>query len=117
LDFRRGNLVAYDQACKDTQRKLASIDKLRAAVNIKQDKVDVAIEELAECKKEETVTRELFKASSDAVKDELKRMETDRILQMQSLLARFAHSQLSVSRDLLSLWTGLVNSPLSQPSL
>jgi hypothetical protein len=110
-------LVAYDHACKATQKKLASIDKLRSTVNIKQDKVDVAIEELAECKKEETVTREIFKASSDAVKDEIKRIDSDRILHMQSILAQFAHSQLSISRDLLSLWTGLINSPISNPNL
>lgn len=44
---RLSTLYSYEDACKNTQKKLETLEKLRTSTSINQEKVDHAIDELA----------------------------------------------------------------------
>ena len=48
LNNRLDALQDYDQACKNTMKKLSQMDRMRNSTNLKQDKVDAALEELTQ---------------------------------------------------------------------
>ena len=48
LNHRLQILYDYDQSCKSTQKRITNIERLKSSSNIRQDKVEIALEELAE---------------------------------------------------------------------
>jgi hypothetical protein len=48
LESRISALNNYETSCKATQKKVVAIEKLKSSSNIKQDKVEAALDELTE---------------------------------------------------------------------
>ncbi|KAJ3106837.1 Vacuolar protein sorting-associated protein 17 [Phlyctochytrium planicorne] len=95
LNNRANALVDYDAACKATAKKLQTIEKLKASSSIRQDKVELALEELSEAKHNESVSRELVKKLGENVKYEYqlysKRHQEDLTQQLDEYVARQLH--------------------------
>lgn len=46
LNYRFDTLVFYDYSCKNTRKKVNQLEKMRTSTQIKQEKVDLLIEDL-----------------------------------------------------------------------
>eukprot|EP00842_Homolaphlyctis_polyrhiza_P002466 jgi/Hompol1/321/HPOL_003959-RA len=70
MNYRMEALAEYDASCKVTQRKVQAIERLRMSSSIRQDKVDAALDDLAETKRVEAECRDTFKRLSDMLRKE-----------------------------------------------
>lgn len=86
LDYRRVLLQTYENSCKSTQKRIVAMERLRTARTIQQEKVDLAVEDMATVKKEEQEAREAFKSCSEVLRSEvamyrgLRNTNTERVL-------------------------------------
>ena len=46
MDFRIQALQSYESSCKTTQKKVQVLERLKSSSTIKQEKVDVALDDL-----------------------------------------------------------------------
>ncbi|KAJ3321420.1 hypothetical protein HDV06_004405 [Boothiomyces sp. JEL0866] len=70
LEYRLTLLENYEYCCKATQKKVVQMEKLKQQKQIKQEKVDAHLEELAQIKKQENEAKILFKDCSTFLKEE-----------------------------------------------
>ncbi|KAL2914569.1 hypothetical protein HK105_205920 [Polyrhizophydium stewartii] len=107
LDSRTGALTSYEAACKATQKKVQTIERLRASSSIRQDKVDAALDELAEAKRVEADCRETFKHASDELRKEFDRHRAERADDMEAMLDEYVRRQIDANRQLLAFWRAI----------
>ncbi|KAI8929173.1 hypothetical protein BC831DRAFT_444980 [Entophlyctis helioformis] len=104
LDHRLASLEAYEASCKATSKKVQMIDRLRSSGSIRQDKVDAALEELAESKRVESECRETFKKLSESLRKDYERYRGERTQDAMEVLDGYARQQLDMHKQLLNLW-------------
>ncbi|KAH6565528.1 hypothetical protein BASA50_003623 [Batrachochytrium salamandrivorans] len=104
LNNRLKSLVSYEGSCKNTQKKMQAIERLRTSSSIRQDKVDTALEDLADAKRTESDCRETFKHVSDSLRKEYGRHRVERTNDLCGILDDYVRQQLEVSKQQLSFW-------------
>ncbi|KAI9362461.1 hypothetical protein DFJ73DRAFT_812475 [Zopfochytrium polystomum] len=102
LDSRLEKLSDYDQACKNTQKKLQSIEKLRASTNIRQDKVEAALDELKEAKRAEGELRDGLKQMSEVLRLEYESFTATQNEELQRDISNYVTQQLHFDLQILS---------------
>lgn len=95
LDYRLGMLQEYEFACKSTQKKLISMEKLRSYKNIDQQRVDEVLEELTVLKRKEQECRDQFKERSERLKKEYKLADERRELEIGLILDGYVANQIN----------------------
>ncbi|KAJ3329095.1 hypothetical protein HDU91_003933, partial [Kappamyces sp. JEL0680] len=103
LDFRITVLQDYEDACKNTQKRLVSMDQLRASRNIKQEKVDAALEEMTVVKRVEQDTREVFRNTSDSLRQELAAYDERQESHLDGLVDEYVRKQIESCESLIGL--------------
>ncbi|KAJ3333609.1 Vacuolar protein sorting-associated protein 17 [Blyttiomyces sp. JEL0837] len=101
LDYRLNLLTEYDTCCKTTQKKVQAIEKLKASSSIRQDKVEVALEELKEAKTAEGEKRDALKQVSDTVRSEYTSFSRSQGTELQVILNDYVKRQLLHSKQMM----------------
>ncbi|EGF81589.1 hypothetical protein BATDEDRAFT_87677 [Batrachochytrium dendrobatidis JAM81] len=104
LNHRSSALVSYEASCKNTQKKMQAMERLRTSSSIRQDKVDAALDELADAKRTESDCRDTFKRLSDSLRKEYTRHISERATDLSSILDDYVQHQLDFSKQLLTYW-------------
>ncbi|KAI8913280.1 Vps5 C terminal like-domain-containing protein [Gorgonomyces haynaldii] len=102
LDHRSFCLESYDQACKHTMKKLQQMDRMRGSSSIKQEKVDLALEELTQSKRVEQEAKEQFKKASDVTRLELERYRQEKSHDLERMMDQYVKSQIAFCKELQS---------------
>ena len=71
--------------------------------NIKEERVDMALEEMAEVKRVEQETRQVFKDASDTLRKELKSYDARQENHIEGLLEEYVKRQMQSCSILLSI--------------
>ncbi|KAJ1547700.1 Vacuolar protein sorting-associated protein 17 [Nowakowskiella sp. JEL0078] len=93
LSFRSEALSSYESACKITTKKVQAIERLKNGGNLRQEKVDSALEELSEAKKNEAESKEILKRMTDVLRQEYTRHDDTMHLDVVRDLSIFAEQQ------------------------
>ncbi|KAJ3126174.1 Vacuolar protein sorting-associated protein 17 [Nowakowskiella sp. JEL0407] len=70
LACRYGAVTNYEAACKNTTKKVNVIERLKSGGSLRQDRVDSALEDLADAKRVEAEAREQMKRMTDVLRTE-----------------------------------------------
>ncbi|KAJ3313724.1 hypothetical protein HDV04_001528 [Boothiomyces sp. JEL0838] len=101
LEYRLTLLENYEYCCKSTQKKVVQMEKLKQQKQIKQEKVDAHLEELAQVlfeltkiKKQENEAKVLFKECSTFLKEEFDDYRQQRNTDLEAFLDSFVQMQI-----------------------
>ncbi|KAI9088351.1 Vps5 C-terminal, partial [Phlyctochytrium arcticum] len=109
LDHRFATLQEYDSSCKLTQRKLVALDKIRSSSNIRQDKVDAALEDLQEAKEEESKGRRSFRTISEVLRPEFEKHLEQQEKDIQVVIDQYVNEQIQHSTRQLEVFKAALN--------
>lgn len=103
LEYRRGVLSEYEDACQATQKKLTSLETLRAARTIKPETVDAALEEMTAVKRVEGEMRVKFREVSEELRTELRGYGERRDVGFQRVLDGYVEKQIEGAEFLIRI--------------
>ncbi|KAI8592493.1 Vps5 C terminal like-domain-containing protein [Geranomyces variabilis] len=104
LEHRTRTLLEYETACRNTQKKLQAMERLRSTSRIQQEKVDAALDELQEAKQVEAECRAQFRSASDVLKTEHPAFAALQERELAQILNEYARCQAADSRKQLENW-------------
>ncbi|KNC99840.1 uncharacterized protein SPPG_05214 [Spizellomyces punctatus DAOM BR117] len=108
LTYRLTTLQSYEAACKATQKKLASLDRLRSSSSIKQERVDAALVDLQEVKQQEGECRAQFRTVSERLKDEYVRFCSELDVEVREVVDSYVEAQKEGAKKELAVWESVL---------
>jgi hypothetical protein len=96
LEYRYRLLSNYELCCQNTQKKVLKMSSLQNSKNIATEKVDVLLEEMAVCKREEQEKKDLLKYVGQVLKREIDQYQKDRNLGFEELIQEYVDLQIKL---------------------
>ncbi|KAJ3415378.1 Vacuolar protein sorting-associated protein 17 [Chytridiales sp. JEL 0842] len=98
LNHRTNTLESYNSACRNTQKKITAIERLKSSSSIKPEKVEMALRELEESKKAEAVERDALRGVSEGLKGRVVGWEEEMDGDLGKWVNGYARWEMGVSR-------------------
>ncbi|KAI8814185.1 hypothetical protein BJ742DRAFT_326580 [Cladochytrium replicatum] len=108
LNNRLEALAGYEVAVKTTSKKVMAIERLKSSSNIRQDRVDQALEELSDAKNNEAESKELLKRLTDVLREEYTKYEEAQQVDMIKDMAGYAAREADLADRERAVWESLL---------
>jgi hypothetical protein len=96
LEYRHRLLSDYEVCCQNTQKKVVTMSRLQNNRTIASDKVDLLLEEMAVCKREEQEKKDLLKYVGQVLKREIDSYKKERNAEFERLMQEYVDLQLKL---------------------